>query len=131
MAKQFTLGKKERLKSRRLIEELFSKGRSFNQPPLRVVYMNMEKGLQAAVGVSTRHFKKSVDRNRIKRLIREAYRLQKNSLQDVLQQQGRGLILFFTFTSKLMPDYATVNGAVQKSLNKLIKTIHEKGVADS
>ncbi|MES1226963.1 MAG: ribonuclease P protein component, partial [Bacteroidota bacterium] len=82
MAKQFTLGKKERLKSRKSIEQLFNEGKSFAVSPCRVFYMILPFNatstsfiVQFGAGVSTKNFKKAVDRNRIKRLVREAYRL--------------------------------------------------------
>ncbi|MEI9910088.1 MAG: ribonuclease P protein component [Bacteroidota bacterium] len=85
MAKQFTLGKNERLKSRKSIEQLFSEGKKIVVAPYRVLYIlnpSVEKAsLLFSVGVSAKNFKKAVDRNRVKRLTREAYRLQKNDLQ--------------------------------------------------
>ena len=131
MAKRFTLGKEERLKSRKLIDELFSKGKTFNLPPFRVVYLPAETGLRSGVGVSTRNFKKAVDRNRIKRLVREAYRLQKNPLQEMLKAQHKGLILFINYTSREMPEYPIVFEGIQKCLSRLGKSFHEKGTADT
>lgn len=131
MKNKFTLGKNERLKSRKLIDELFSKGKSFIAAPLRVVYMPVESGLQAGAGVSSRNFKRAVDRNRIKRLIREAYRLQKIPLQELLRSQQKGLVIFFTYTQKEMPEYGNVAAAIQKSLEKLLKKNNEKGSPDT
>lgn len=77
----FSYPKKEKLKSQKLIEQLFSEGRSVSAFPLRMVYLKteFEDGVQFKTGVSTskRNFKNAVDRNRIKRLLREAYRLNK------------------------------------------------------
>ncbi len=131
MAKKFTLGKDERLKSRKLIDALFSKGKSFNLPPFRVVYLPAETGLRSGVAVSSRNFKKAVDRNRIKRLMREAYRLQKNPLQELLKTRQTGLILFFNYTSREMPEYPTVFEGIKKCLSRLVNSIHEKGTADT
>jgi ribonuclease P protein component len=91
--KQFTLGKEERLKSRKQIEQLFDKGKSFAITPFRVYFLinemlNAQRSIpiaiginvQFGVGVSAKNFKKAVDRNRIKRLTRKAWRLQKNEI---------------------------------------------------
>ena len=85
MAKVFGLSKKERLKSRTQIEFLFEKGRTITVFPIRMnfLFLEAEKPHQAVIGVtaSKRYFKKAVDRNRIKRLLREAYRLQKKGVE--------------------------------------------------
>ncbi len=74
----FSYPKKEKLKSQKLIEQLFSEGKSVSAFPLRMVYLktDFEDDVQFKTGVSTskRNFKNAVDRNRIKRLLREAYR---------------------------------------------------------
>lgn len=109
--KQFTLGKTERLKSRKLIEMLFREGKSFNIFPFRVLYYFLEENstsLQAGFSASSRNFKKAVDRNRIKRLTKEAWRLQKNELAATLEKNGKKLILFFIYIGKELPDHKTV-----------------------
>ena len=80
----YTFSKEERLCSKRLITLLFSKGSSFNLYPLRFVYYT-EPGTtpaptQVVISVSKRHFKRAVDRNRLKRQMREVYRLNKHLL---------------------------------------------------
>jgi ribonuclease P protein component len=59
--------------------------------------------LQAGVAVSKKNFRKAVDRNRIKRFLREAYRLQKNELQDQLKVKNMELAIFFIYTGKEVP----------------------------
>jgi len=101
VAKKLTLGKNERLKSRKQIEQLFSKGKKFSITPFRVYYVFNETSnppLQSGVGVSNKNFKNAVDRNRIKRLVREAFRLQKISLQEKLKERKGQLIVFFIYT---------------------------------
>lgn len=77
----FTYGKKDKLKSKKLIEQLFSEGKAITAYPLRLVYLKTEFDdnslLKTGVSVSKRLHKTAVARNRIKRLLREVYRLNK------------------------------------------------------
>jgi ribonuclease P protein component len=131
MAKRFTLGKTERLKSRKAIGELFEKGNNFSISPFRVLYQQTAiEGLQVAVGVSSKNFKRAVDRNRIKRQIREAYRLEKIPLQQLLRSRKKGMRIFLTYTGKAMPEYAAVLAIVGKCLNKLLKQLNEMSPGD-
>ena len=109
MAKEAGFGKAEKLKSRKVVEELFARGKSLNVFPIRISYKFLplppdEKVVfQVGVSVSKRNFKRAVDRNRIKRLLREAYRLQKQELIEVLKKQGKIGYIFFIYTDKQMP----------------------------
>jgi ribonuclease P protein component len=78
---------------------------------------------QAGFGAGSRHFKKAVDRNRIKRLSREAYRLQKQPLMDALAEKERSMALFFIYTGKELPDHGTVKAKIGVLLQKLIKEV--------
>jgi ribonuclease P protein component len=117
----YRLGKKSRIKSRKLTEALFASGKSVAVFPLRAVYQigpgNSE--LQAGFSVSKRNFKKATNRNRIKRLMREAYRLQKIMLENSLQQQQKTMQIFFLFTAKELPDYKLVYDKMNLLLQKL------------
>ena len=133
MRKQFTLGKEERLKSRKQIEQLFDKGKSFVVAPFRVYFIvnselpiqKGESGLKFGTGVSAKNFKKAVDRNRIKRLTREAWRLQKNEIRDKVKETQRQLNVFFIYTGKELPDFTTVKDKVAIALKKLADKIDE------
>ena len=133
MSKQFTLGKDERLKSRKQIEKLFAEGKSFAVNPFRVYFIvngqlsmvNGGSGLQFGVGVSNRNFKRAVDRNRIKRLTREAWRLQKNELNEQVKTTQKQLNVFFIYTGKELPDFTTVKDKVAVALKKLADKIDE------
>jgi ribonuclease P protein component len=122
MAKQFTLGKEERLKSRKQTELLFKEGRKFSVHPFRVCYIARASGLTGTrfgVGVSAKLFKKAVDRNRVKRLVREAWRLQKTALQEQLKEQGTGMDIFFIYTAKELPAYKDIYEKTGKAIAKL------------
>ena len=136
VSKQFTLGKDERLKSRKQIEKLFAEGKSFVVNPFRVYFLvhgpwTMDHGLQFGVGVSSKNFKKAVDRNRIKRLVREAWRLQKNELSEKIKITQKRLNVFFIYTGKELPDFATVKEKVAVALKKLADKIDENFPANS
>ena len=92
-----TFSKDERLCSRKVLEELFGGGHpSVSAFPLRAVFMQSElPGVRILVSVSKRYFKRAVKRNRIKRQLREAYRLQKETLQPL----DGGLDIAFLWTS--------------------------------
>lgn len=138
MPKKFTLRKNERLKSRKAIELLFSSGKSFIASPYRVTYILKKEEecadknlLQFGVGVSAKHFKKAVDRNRIKRVTREAYRLQKLSLQEIVNEKCICLHVFFNYTGKELPLFKDVIEKVAVALNKLIKIVIENSATDT
>ena len=124
--KQFTLGKNERLKSRKQIELLFKSGRRINETGIRALYMleDNESGiynLQLGVSVSSRNFKRAVDRNRIKRLLRESWRLQKNDLLNALVESKKSLSVFLIYTGKEMPAFTELSEVVQSILKKLVR----------
>ena len=88
---KFTLGKQERLKSKKLIEKLYTEGKTIKMFPLKMVYLktNHTSNYPAQVGVSVpkRNFRLAVHRNRLKRLLRETYRLQKFIVYNSLEGQ--------------------------------------------
>lgn len=87
------------------------------------------EGLQVGVGASGKHFKKAVDRNRIKRLLREAWRLQKAPLKTALEGKNRKLSVFIIYTGKELPEYAALSIKVGVLIDKLIQLVHEDTAA--
>lgn len=94
----FTYPISEKLKSRKTIEVLFTAGKSVSAYPLRLVFVAVqhreETNLQMGVSVSKRYFKKAVDRNYFKRLLRESYRLNKSILQSNLDDKYAMMLLY-------------------------------------
>jgi ribonuclease P protein component len=92
MTGKLTYNRQEKLKSRKLLQQVFATAKSFSVFPVKVFYMPLENTaaarLQVGVGVSARNFKKAVDRNRIKRLLRECYRLNKLPLHALVYRKG-------------------------------------------
>lgn len=84
---------------------------------------NAGEPLQAGVTASSRHYKKAVQRNRIKRVMRETYRLQKADLQETLVNQQKSLILFFIYIGKELPVFAEVQQKMQVVLQRLTDNV--------
>ena len=110
----------EKLKSKKLLDELFSSGKKLTDFPIKLVYKQLnfedEVIIKAGVSVSKRNFKKAVDRNRIKRLLREGYRLNKHILHDGLSQK---YVCMFLYLSKDMPNFEEINIKMERLLKKL------------
>ena len=117
------LKRDDRLRSRKAIDILFAEGKSFSDFPFRILWRsdNEEGGLKAGFTASSKNFKKATDRNRIKRLIRESYRLQKNELQNIINLSCKSLHVFFIYTGKELPDHEIVFKKTGIILKRLIK----------
>ena len=120
----YTLGKEERLKSKKLIEKLYKEGNTVKSFPLRMVYVQTKhtSSFPAQVGVSVpkRNFKNAVDRNRIKRLMRETYRLQKNIVYENLEKP---YVFMISYLGKEEWKYEELLKKMDKLLNMFINDI--------
>ena len=127
MAGTFSYNKFEKLKSRKQIELLFAKGKSISAFPVKVFYLPVEHtpvhSVQVGVGVSARNFKKAVDRNTIKRRMREAYRLHKLPLHEHLVAQQKSVAVFILWIDKQMPTTAALQDLMPTVIEKLIKQL--------
>ncbi len=133
-----TLGRAEKLKQRKRIEALFAKGQKLTQLPYRVFYAlqpaadgpdGPAAGLQFGTGAGKRHFKKAVDRNRIKRLTREAFRLEKAGILETLLVNRLQLQVFFIYTAAELPSLDTCRPAVAKALQKIAAKMQQAPAA--
>lgn len=119
-------GKKEKLKSQKLIEILFSEGKSVSVYPLRMVFLKTtdseSASIKCGVSVSKRNFKKAVDRNRIKRLLRESYRLNKIKYFNNISSSYAFMILYI---SKDGIDFDSLDKKMNLLLDKFSKLIAE------
>jgi ribonuclease P protein component len=127
MAGTFSYNKFEKLKSRKQIELLFAKGKSISAFPVKVFYLPVDHTpvhpAQVGVGVSARNFKKAVDRNTIKRRMREAYRLHKLPLHEHLVAQQKSVAVFILWIDKQMPTTAALQELMPAVIEKLIKQL--------
>lgn len=133
MAKRFGLLKKEKLKSRKAIDALFNRKQRFSQAPIQVWYAFNDNTAQdppvkAGFGCSKKQFKKAVHRNRVKRLMREAYRLQKQHFTGITEQQNKTANVFFIYTAPALPNYQLVYDTVSKCLKQLEKKLLHESV---
>lgn len=121
---KFTLGKAERLKSKKLIEQLYEEGNSIKVFPLRMVYLQTEHTsefpTQVGVSVPKRNFKSAVDRNRIKRLMREAYRKQKYTVYNELDIP---YIFMISYLGKRTQKYDVIEDKMEKLLMLFLQEI--------
>ena len=120
-----TFNKKERISFKKEIDLLFKQGDTFTSFPFRVVFLEQKPFSEATVSilisVPKRKFKHAVKRNRMKRLVREAYRLNKTSLIEHFQEKESGLLIAFLFIGNELYHWKEIEAAVQKALKILIE----------
>jgi ribonuclease P protein component len=121
--RDFSFRPGERLKSRKLIQRLFAEGHSFGQYPLRVVWLEVEEDwdypVQFAQTVSRRKFPRAVQRNRLKRQMREAWRLSRHRLYKKLRRENKKIAVMLLYTAAEPLPFATIKNACRKIIRRL------------
>ena len=116
---RFTLEKADKLKSRKLIEQLFSEGDRVKSFPFHMVFLPVDyeriTSLQVGFSVPKRNIKLAVNRNRIKRLMREVYRKNKNLFSEGMNEK---YIFMLVYTARKEMEYAELELAMQKIAGK-------------
>jgi ribonuclease P protein component len=119
-----TFTKAERLSGKTSIDEVYKKGRTILLYPFKISLLDASKSevpVKIIISVPKRSFKRAVDRNKIKRLIREAYRKNKTILYEGLNT--RQLFLMIIYTSKTIESYQEIEGSIIILLQKICKSI--------
>jgi ribonuclease P protein component len=127
LTNKFTYQKKDKLKSRKQMQFLFSKGTAITMHPIRLLYTieKEEAGifsnglLQAGVGAPSRQFRKAVQRNKVKRLLREGYRLEKPNFTNSISITNTRLNLFFLYVDANVQTQQQIQATIKLLLQKL------------
>ena len=124
-----TFRKNERLCSRKIIQDLALKGKNIHINPIRLLWipsiLNVSIPAQAAFTVPKRNFKDAVDRNRIKRRMREAYRKNKSSLYSLISNNKNQYALLFVFTGKESITYFETEEKIKLILHRFAEDIQK------
>lgn len=122
----FTYPKTDRLKSKTIIDSLFTKGTSVSVYPLRLVYVKSQNentsSLLMGVSVSKKYFKRAVDRNYFKRLLRETYRLNQNMLRETIVNQEEKYSMMFFYQTKERLSFDEINQKTILLFEKFVKS---------
>jgi len=120
-AMKYSFKKQERLKSKKIIEQLFSEGKSISRFPIKLFFLPIIDTTNTQVGfaVPKKKFSSAVTRNRIKRQLREGYRLQKNILET---ESGKKFALMFLYIGKEKPSYEKLYASITSLLKTIIKS---------
>ena len=136
MPSVFTYQKTDKLKSRKQTQHLFSTGQAINVFPIRLIYtiepiestaanLSLTSVLQAGVGAPSRTFRKAVQRNRVKRLLREAYRLEKPNFISQAALEHKRVNLFFLYTDALVLTQLEIQAKVKEALAILVTKLNK------
>lgn len=127
MIKTNTFGKEERITSEIVIQDLFKNGKSEFVYPLKCVYrskIQAEGKVKILISVPKRNFKKAVDRNRLKRLMRDTYRISKHSLIGKSMKSKTAIDLAFIYVAKEKTEFNKMLTSMERIINKILLVIN-------
>lgn len=123
---KFGFERNNHLKSKRLIDTLFLKGKALNRSPLRLIFLEVKSsdyiGAQVLISVPKRRHKLAVSRNRIRRLISESYRLNSNELQEHITSKEKHLALAFIYLGKKELSFSVI----EKQMKEILADFYSK-----
>ncbi len=120
---QHSYKREEKLKKSKLIDQLFAQGSSISAFPIRLIYLELEHDspfkIQAGMSVSKRNFKRAVDRNKIKRLLREVYRKNKHLIYQ--SEHTKKHIFMFIYVGKIELEYSKLEEKMISIMDKFLR----------
>lgn len=125
---RYTFGKEERVTGEKRIEKLFAEGQSFIAYPLRIVFMAYEcdkrHPVSILISIPKKRLRLAVQRNRMKRLVREAYRLNKYLFEGIEQREGYGMDIAFIYVKNEICEYNAIEKAIHKGAREILRLLN-------
>lgn len=132
---RYTFSKEERLTSKVLLNALFETGKRFTAYPVRLFWvpasLKSSYPVQVVFGVGKSRFPRAVDRNQIKRWMRESWRHRKHELYQFLEARQQSLAIMIVYSSSEFPDQAGIDKAMDVALEKLQRKIQKEESPES